>query len=184
MIFFNSFIVLLFCFAIGLPSKAEEGNSLKDHQVLIQTIKTLGVGYFVNPPSCDDEKLDGVYHQNSGRMVVCLDNYTKKINKVTWTKNDLDTLRHEAHHIVQDCASGEIGDGKMSRIFIDLEKFKSFIDQSGIPKEKLYYLYKYYMDHRDASPEEAAMEVEAYAVANSIDAISISNKLKEFCDER
>lgn len=181
--FFKPFIALLFCFVVGLPSKAEEGNSLKDHQVLIQTIKTVGVRYFVNPPSCDDEKLDGIYFHKSGRMVICLDNYTGKSVKVSWTLNDLDTLRHEAHHIVQDCAAGEIGDGEMSRIFVDLEKFKSFMEGSGIPKQRLYYLYKYYMDHRDATPEEAAMEVEAYAVANSIDAISISNKLKEFCDE-
>ena len=35
----------------------------------------------------------------------------KWFDHVQWTENDLDTLRHEAMHVLQDCSAGRVGDG-------------------------------------------------------------------------
>ena len=41
-------------------------------------------------------------------MVICQENRIPGVREMTsWTEEDLDTLRHESHHLVQDCRGGD-----------------------------------------------------------------------------
>ena len=176
-----------------LPVRADNSieykKSLKEHEYLIDTIQSAGVQVFINPPMCDffkeneDHDIMGLYLNDSFRLVLCQDNFdgNTPTSSVVWTPNDFDTLRHEAQHIVQDCSYGRIGDGMMARMFADMEGYEDFIKASGIPDKKVVSIYDTYMDQVDDNPYKASMEVEAYAVANSIPAQDIAEKIKEFC---
>ena len=40
-------------------------------------------------------------------IMICQDDRIETSDQeVEWTENDYDTLRHEAHHVVQDCMKG------------------------------------------------------------------------------
>ena len=177
-----------------MPVRADNSfeyeEALKEHEYLIDTIRSVGVQVYVNPPSCDffkknkDYDILGLYLNDTFRLVLCQDNFDGKGHTAKWTPNDFDTLRHEAQHVVQDCAYGEIGDGMMARMFSNMDSYKDFIKASGIPDKKVVEIYDTYMEQVDDNPYKASMEVEAYAVANSIPAQDIAEKMKEFCDAK
>jgi len=105
-------------------------------------------------------------------MVICQDNRREEGVEVQWTDNDLDTLRHEAHHMIQDCAAGGIGDGKMSLML--------FVSRSGYTLEQVKQIAKHYQQ-QGVTGYDMLMELEAFAVARSIPADLIAVKLKEYC---
>ena len=72
----------------------------------------------------------------------------------------------------------------MARMFSNMDSYKDFIKASGIPDKKVVEIYDTYMEQVDDNPYKASMEVEAYAVANSIPAQDIAEKMKEFCDAK
>ena len=85
------------------------------HQQLWDTLVEYGVEAHVNPaPVCNDPKSPymGVYFYARSADIsvlgICQDNrFAYNEAEVAWTANDLDTLRHEAIHFVQDCVDGE-----------------------------------------------------------------------------
>lgn len=113
----------LFALSIGTVAKASvtEPKGLNaSHMRLWNTLKEQGVRPHVNPaPVCGSPNAPymGVYFyaQSAGYpiLAVCQDNrkpYTS--TEVEWTANDLDTLRHESVHYLQDCIVDN--DAKMS----------------------------------------------------------------------
>ena len=86
------------------------------HQQLWDTLVEYGVEAHVNPgPVCNDPDSPymGVYFyaESAGIPVlgICQDNrFAYNEAEVPWTANDLDTLRHEAIHYIQDCVDGEV----------------------------------------------------------------------------
>ena len=55
-----------------------------------------------------------------GTMVICQENRIKGSHEmVSWTEGDLDTLRHESHHLVQDCIGGS---GRGDKVLVPVFK--------------------------------------------------------------
>ena len=75
------------------------------HQTIVNAAQRSGLTYQVNPSDCPRD-VDGFY--TGDRLVVCQDRGTRGGPEKKWTANDLDTLRHEAMHLVQDCRDGAI----------------------------------------------------------------------------
>jgi len=167
------------CLADPLPANAQ--NSFEDHNELWEAIQSVGVVTLVNHPiHCKDRTFAGIYYDNA-MLVICQDNREANNGvQVEWTDNDLDTLRHEAHHIVQDCAVGTVGDYRMERMFADDNEFFSFISKSSYGEENLIKLYTKLREN--LNDEQALIEVEAYVIAKDIPAKSITKKLLEFCN--
>ena len=90
-------------FVLATPSAA----SLLDerHQVIVTAAQRSGIRYEVNPTDCPRD-VHGFY--TGDRLVVCQDYGSRGSTERTWTANDLDTLRHEAMHLAQDCRDGNI----------------------------------------------------------------------------
>ena len=113
-------------------------------------------------------------------LIVCQDNGVAGGPQVTWTENDLDTLRHESHHVVQDCNEGTIADGLIDNLFYEEQELIDFISGSSLSAEEVKNLVSV-LEKDGLSPSSILIELEAYVVARDIDASTIADKVREFC---
>lgn len=159
------------------PNHALAQNTFDDHLELFETLKSVGVVVNINHKLyCVDTSIDGFYHKEVPLLVICQDNAQAGGPQVDWTPNDLDTLRHEAHHVVQDCVSGQLGDGRMDLLF-NGEDFLEFTKGLETFVDEMYNKQR----ESGLSGEDAMQEVEAYIVAEFISADAIANKVLDFC---
>ena len=174
------FVSLLAAVSILTPSVVRAENTANDHHELWKELQNQGVTTIYNHKlHCEDESVDGRYFIHAAMLVVCQDNMTSHLVEQPWTENDFDTLRHEAFHVIQDCASGIIGDGRTRPIFLSDDWIK-FISSSSIPEKRLDSLLNMMLND-GLDPETIAEEMEAYVVAYDIPANDIRLKLIELC---
>jgi hypothetical protein len=177
--FFSSALVSALATVSLTASSAHAQNSFEDHERLYQTLQEVGVTVAVNSKlHCTGEN-DGVYYPGIGLLVICQDNMVSHGKQENWTANDLDTLRHEAHHVVQDCAAESLGDGLLSTLFPE-DKLIEFLKNSSVSFEGLQELYAM-LDKQGLSDLVIQQEMEAYVVAEDVPASSIEEKLRQFC---
>ncbi len=163
----------------ALPVNAGS-NSLKAHGRLWRAIQDVGVLTLLNNPRyCNGDAL-GVYDSKRAILAVCQTDTTGAL-EVAWSDEDLDTLRHEAHHLVQDCAAGRIADTRMGHLFTDSEQFKSFVN-SALTRGQIKSIISSYRDN-GASHEVVLLELEAFAVADSVTADTIAEKVLDWCGD-
>lgn len=163
------------------PNAAFADNTFDDHLELNKALQSAGIVVVFNSKLHCNGNNDGMYLSDVGMLVVCQDNSYPGGPQVDWTANDLDTLRHEAHHVVQDCSIGGIGDLKMDLLFSDKESFVDFMSKSSLSVPELKRLTEM-LENEGLTKREVLMEVEAYVVARDIGASTIANKVKDFCD--
>lgn len=95
-------------------------GSHEAHLLLVQTILRHGTSISINPAFCGSPKgkgVMGVYSSRKKLMIICQDQGTPGGPQVAWTPNDLDTLRHEAQHMIQDCRLGTRHDGLLAPVY-------------------------------------------------------------------
>ena len=109
--------------ALALPltmaGPASAGELDSRHTELADAVESTGVTLYINPTEvCDQEDAPmGLYSGTHKVMVVCQDNRVAGSEKVVrWTSNDLDTLRHETQHLIQDCVDGSL-DGELDAVY-------------------------------------------------------------------
>jgi len=161
------------------PSIANAGNSFDDHVNLFNTLKEVGVTPLINSTHCKDGDY-GLYHTTAQLLVICQENRSNNSDQVKWTSGDLDTLRHESHHVVQDCNNGKVGDGKFNLFFNNKKDFFNFLKISKNSTNEIENLVNALGDE-GLEGKDLLIELEAYIVAANVDALTIANKLKEFC---
>ena len=164
--------------ALVTATPAFAGNTMRDHRLLWDTLESAGVTVKVNPRDCDGD-FHGYYNRREMILVVCQDRARPGGRQVRWTSNDLDTLRHEAHHVLQDCMIGGLGDMR-SDTFFELEDLKEFLMESTLTAEDIESIIESYKD-QGASDEVIIMELEAFAVASDIDASRIASAIDRVC---
>lgn len=98
------------------PAMAAPEGWDNEHQALLNALESSGVHVSINEPHvCDTVKTDKsthgvyVYSQEYGPLMAICQDFGGKGDEVLWTKNDLDTLRHESVHYLQDCLGGVDG---------------------------------------------------------------------------
>ena len=164
--------------ALMTATPALADNSYDAHVGLWNTLQRAGVTTLINPSDCKPN-FHGYYNRRHVQLVVCQDNSTAGGAQVDWTSNDLDTLRHEAQHVLQDCMVGGLGDGRSSTYF-DYETLKEFISKSSLTESQLRNIIKSYS--KGGAPEDVIiMELEAFAVATDVDASSIAGAIEKYC---
>lgn len=162
---------------------AQSNEFHQKHVHLWETIQQAGVLIRLNDSKqCRDPKQDGAYLPQNRVLVICQDNGRAGGPQVRWTANDYDTLRHEAHHIVQDCAAGD-GLGGYSTTLFDRDGLTKFVGQSSLTQDQIKWIISSYKG-KGAPPNVVAMEVEAFAVAADVEAHLIAAKLREACARR
>ena len=155
------------------------GNTLEDHENLRATLSEAGVVTLVNTEDCEPGT-DGYYWSKGKTLVVCQDNSRPNGPLVAWTANDLDTFRHEAHHVVQDCMIGGVGDNASGLYFETIDELKEFLEGSSLTGEQIKRIVEVYRED-GVSDKDILEELEAFAVARDVNASSISNAVKSFC---
>ena len=160
-----------------MPIAPAQAQSKASYERLWQAIRAAGVYIYLNPPECYGASYDGVYRSARQAITICQDNGIGGSNQETdWTTNDLDTLRHEAHHVAQDCISGGAANNSLDAIYVDTYNFaRQFFDDTVIRKIVTRYRILGANDHL------AVMEVEAMAVAEMNNPDEQVRTIKKYC---
>ena len=123
-------------------------TEMAEHRNLVRALQSVGVTVTTNDPRYCDEGTSGSWIPDEKVLSICQDDAVTQNGKMLpWTDNDLDTLRHEAHHVVQDCAYLGLYDGKLKTLF-DEETLLSLMQESLIPMERFRAIWKDYSADR------------------------------------
>ena len=162
-----------FVLGVTTPVKA---NEVDQHEYLIKAIRDVGVNVVINHPDDCGKGINGLYDSLKGYISICQDNAKVSLSEVAWTANDYDTLRHEAQHLVQDCTDNALGNGQLYPMFSDSQARANFVFNS-IGRSGISYVLELYKD----DPSVIDLELEAFAVANTVSARSIADKVTSYC---
>ena len=94
-------------------------------------------------------------------------------NEVPWTREDLDTLRHEVHHLVQDCMDDELN-GHLHAVYEDPHRLA--VDWLG---HDMIRLIRH--GYADQSSHLQLMELEAFSVAKMDDPQEQLRDIMNYC---
>lgn len=166
--FFLAALAAAFIFpqAVGAITDSEAAS----HNALIMALNRAGVEVYADADQCNTGKVNGFYHSPSKSLVLC--NGGSK----TMTDDNLDTLRHESIHVVQDCKLGKLGDKRMAEVMNPLEAVQ-LLRRSGYDPDKIRNAYK----ARGASDHVIKLEFEAWAGAASLRPEQITQALNIYC---
>jgi len=162
---------------VGLAPTAEARSNFNDHVALWEAAQATGVRTLINPDRCDTEKAYGWYWAAANELVICQEGKIRGSNKqVEWTEEDYDTLRHEVHHLVQDCMARENRDGLLGAVYnrpIELGYKVLGYDRAN----RIAELYA----KNGASGHIQVMEIEAFAVAAMNQPLEQVQDIQRYC---
>jgi len=163
-------------YATPTRTSVPEG-SLDAHAVLVEAIERQGVDFVVNHPFCQERpSVNGFYSSEARVLVVCNDRYTEENTDPQWTANDLDTLRHEAQHLIQDCMIGGLADSRLHPVYKDPIGLAYGILGSD-RMQGINTLYR----QNGADNETILLEWEAFAVAEMNVPLEQSQDIARYC---
>ena len=169
--FFLAVLAAAFIFpqAVGAITDSEAAS----HNALVMALNRVGVEVYADADQCDAGKVNGFYHSPSKSLVIC--NGGSK----TMTDENLDTLRHESIHVVQDCKAGVLGDKRMAEVMNPLEAVQ-LLRRSGYDPDRVRNAYK----ARGASDHVIKLEFEAWAGAANLRPEQITQALDVYCADK
>ena len=169
--------------AIATPTYESSRDKIQDHIELLNTLEEMGVNVQINNPTIcgrQDANVAGFWMGGEQLFVICQQAirnskfpvYDGRIQHAS--DDDLDTIRHEAHHVIQDCMDGDM-DGSLVE----------YLDEEN--KEEFYKFYPEWkqnhirVQYANETPQIIQLEVEAWAVADLISAEHIEEVLIREC---
>tara|TARA_R110002012_G_scaffold95287_1_gene230459 strand:- start:348 stop:875 length:528 start_codon:yes stop_codon:yes gene_type:complete len=148
-------------------------SNYQDHITLGQTVRSVGLNFKINPSECWEKDAYGWYWAARNEMVICQENKRSVGVESNWTEEDLDTLRHEAQHLIQDCMDGD-RQGSLDAVYKEpIELAKEILGHEGIGSILEAY--------DDSSDHIKVMELEAFAVAAMNDPLDQARDIQKFC---
>ena len=118
----------------------------------------------------------GFYSGSHDLLVVCQYNYVPGGGQVDWTANDLDTLRHEAQHLIQDCMVGENTDHVLANVY----RYPVQLGLSILGVKRINEITVTYR-RSGADDETLRLEYEAFAVAQMNVPLEQTQDIAEYC---
>ena len=181
----KKFLTALVASVVSLtPTGAMAGNNnIDEHQKLWDTLSNIGVTTLVNDSRYCEKDVMGLYYPYQRTLVVCQEN--ARVNNgrmIEWTDEDLDTLRHEAHHVVQDCLDRYLGDGHLTVLFDGPGELHQFYTGILSPRQVEWIVNTYTKNGGDS--KVIKLELEAFAVAQGVGPVSIADALTNNCSVR
>ena len=170
----KAIFTLIAAVATTSPAMAESRQSdYGDHMTLGNTIRSTGIQLKFNTSKCWERGALGWYYAYGNEMVICQENKRSVGVEAQWTEEDLDTLRHEAQHLIQDCMDGA-RQGRLSSVYKNPVGFvKSTLSEHGI--RSIINAYS------DAGDHIIMMELEAFAVAALNRPLVQSQDIQQYC---
>ena len=153
----------------------EASTYYNDHVRLVQAVEQVGVDFQLNPFECfqfQNRNIYGWYYGAGQTLVVCQQN-AKNSQEVAWTEEDYDTLRHEVHHMVQDCMDGLL-QGRLESVYQE---------PVVLAKDVLGYdmIMRILRGYSDLDEHRQLMELEAFAVAHMSDPDEQIEDIQRYC---
>ncbi len=162
--------------ATPTASNVEEGSA-DAHLLLVQAINRNGVTLAVNHPYCGEkEGITGFYSGKERLLIVCQNNGVAGRPVAKWTVNDMNTLRHEAQHMIQDCIAGTNHDHDLAPVY----KSPTGLAQDVIGPEAIAEITKRYREN-GASDLVLLLEYESFAVAAMNVPAEQAQDVKTYC---
>jgi hypothetical protein len=164
--------------ALPFEVLARGRSNHQDHYRLAETLVATGINFRVNPPRCDTkDNTYGWYWAARNELVVCQENKIYgSTREVNWTEEDYDTLRHEAHHLVQDCMAHGRRDGRLGAVYESpLNLGKEILGTSNM--ESIGQAYR----SQGADAHTVVMEIEAFSVAAMNDPLEQVRDIQRYC---
>ena len=161
--------------AILTPLEAIARSNHSHHVALVRVALQTGIEIKINPKQCDREGALGWYWAKENELVVCQKNKIKgSTAEVRWTEEDYDTLRHEVHHLVQDCMNRGRRDGHLGAVYQDpIAVAKDVLGTTDMNR-----IADAYSDRDDHT---IVMEFEAFSVAAMNDPLEQINDVQNYC---
>ena len=156
-----------------IPTAAEARNVDQAHIRLAQAVRTTGVTLKINPAACAEQNVYGWYWAAKKEMVICQERATRTGVETYWTEEDLDTLRHEAQHLVQDCRDGQL-DGDLDAVYSK----PLVLAQNVLGRDRIMSILESYSE---ASDHIKVMELEAFSVAAMNDPMEQVRDIQNYC---
>ena len=162
------------------PSMAKSSHS--DHVRLFNSVKAAGVSVYINPSKgCDPRyngghKIFGYYAGRIQTMVICQETALRTGQFDTqhdWTEEDYDTLRHEAHHLVQDCRDNSL-DARLHAVYRE----PLSLAKNTLSTRKIEGILKSYGEQGE---HMVVMELEAFSVAQLNDPLEQVSDIQTYC---
>ena len=150
-------------------------SNYNHHVTLGNVVRSTGINFKINPARCWERDSFGWYWAAQNEMVICQEEKDSRYVgvEVMWTEEDLDTLRHEAQHLIQDCMDGS-RQGALGAVYKDpIALAKDVLGDSGI--RGVLSAYSEESDHIKV------MELEAFAVARMNDPLDQARDIQKFC---
>ena len=178
---FKSLMTSMAVLALSVaPVSAMTQEERNQHMDIVDALNFVDITLSINEKEhCFSltDRFYGFYNASRRIIAVCQEKAQDwNGESIPFTEEDLDTLRHEAHHLVQDCLDGSI-DGKMAPMFSGEDREEFLSNFSKREQEKVRATY----GGNGASPALVTLEIEAFAVADGVGASSIANAVKSFC---
>ena len=153
----------------------------EEHDVLLDSLRNAGVRVVVNHHyGCSEPGINGLYASGNQLIVICQDNAEPGDPEVEWTPNDLNTLRHEAQHVLQDCLGDDLGDGVFRLASGDTEGLMNFLDEIGMPESTRDKIIELYIIN-GANWPEVQIELEAFGVAATVPPNVLASEIDTAC---
>ena len=162
------------------PSIAKSNHT--QHEQLFRAVKSAGVSVYINPTKGCDPRYNGgkkIYGFYAGRiqtMVICQETALRTGQFDThhdWTEEDYDTLRHEAHHLVQDCRDNSL-DSRLQAVYRE----PLSLAKNTLSTRKIEWILKSYGEQGE---HMVVMELEAFSVAQLNDPLEQVQDIRTYC---
>ena len=168
----TTFLSALTFLATTAPQALAQSD-YRDHVTLGQVVRSTGISFKINPARCWERDSYGWYWAARNEMVICQEQKRSVGVEARWTEEDLDTLRHEAQHLVQDCVDGS-RQGALGGVYKDsIQLAKDVLGHGRIGAILDAY--------SDASDHIKVMELEAFSVAAMNDPLDQARDIQKYC---
>ena len=165
--------ILAFVLTVSLTSSVIPRQTGLDapHRALIDSLESEGVTVLIShrgaPGTCSEAY--GSYRSKGRRIKICLEGGK-------FDADSLDTIRHEAIHVIQDCRAFRMGDGtlKAGASITDSYKRAAAI---GLDLDSALMPYV----RRGMGSMVLLMEAEAISGSKTLSANQIADQVKEVC---
>ena len=162
------------------PALAQSNHSY--HEDLFRAVKSTGVSVYINPTKgCDPRyngghKIFGYYAGRIQTMVICQEKALRTGQFDTqhdWTEEDYDTLRHEAHHLVQDCRDKSLN-SELHAVYTE----PISLAKATLSPQRIDWIIESYGEQGD---HVIVMELEAFSVAQINDPLEQVQDIQTYC---
>ena len=150
-----------------------------DHFSLLQAVEETGVPVMINPIDCYEGEMAGVYgfYSYNEALVICQENGGHG-QLVRMSAEDLNTIRHEVVHLIQDLATGTLEDYELTTVYKMNSAFEGWY-RSNVPAHR-QEVVEGYAQGEDACEFTRNIEAEAETVAYTQTAAQVEGMLRQF----